>query len=150
MRHFSSALIALGLLIQSPSQVTAQTNNHVQTKPSPLVVQQSSNNRGAQVSSLGAAAFRQCATCHTLKAGQPNMAGPNLFQFFGKRVGTSNSTFRYSAAFRSSTLTWNQQTLDQFLTNARQTIPGTSMASIGVSDAQRRVALIEFLKQETK
>jgi cytochrome c len=98
---------------------------------------------------VGARAFQQCRSCHTLKAGERNLVGPNLFQFAGKRVATANPTFRYSPAARASTLVWNDATLDQFLKSPSQTLPRTSMMVTGISNAATRAALIEFLKRES-
>jgi cytochrome c len=98
----------------------------------------------------GARAFARCSTCHTLKAGERNLVGPNLASFWGKRAGTNSPGFRYSAAFRTTTLVWNEQTLDQFLRSPSRTIPGTSMMSPGITAPQTRAALIEFLKREAK
>ncbi len=131
MIKFSSAAIIATALLYSPALGQTKTAAPVAVDP-------------------GARAFSQCSTCHTLKSGQRNLAGPNLALFWGKRAGTNIPNFRYSAAFANSNVVWNDQTLDQFLRSPSRTIPGTSMMSMGIIQPQTRAALIEYLKREAK
>jgi cytochrome c len=141
----ASLTAALSLLLATPTLSQTRTDPQQVTKVLP---QNASATNAPGIT--GAQAFRQCSACHTLKAGQRNTLGPNLAQFFGKRAGTANATFRYSAAFTRSTLLWDEETLDRFLTSPNRTIPGTSMAFSGIAQPTTRAALIAYLKQETK
>jgi cytochrome c len=99
----------------------------------------------------GARAYQQqCRSCHTLKVGERNQAGPNLSGFMGKRLGASNPSFRYSAAFKNNGQVWNDILLDQFLKSPARTIPGTSMSVPGIAQDGARAALIDYLKRETE
>jgi hypothetical protein len=46
-----------------------------------------------------------CAFCHTLRNGQGNMAGPNLFELFKRKVGTKPD-FSYSDALKNANRDW--------------------------------------------
>lgn len=88
--------------------------------------------------------FRQrCGACHSLEPGQ-NRAGPHLSGVIGRMAGSVEGA-RYSAAMRDSSIVWDGQSLDTFLTAPRQMVPGTSMA-VGVPNAEQRAAIIAYLE----
>jgi cytochrome c len=97
----------------------------------------------AQEVEEGERLFRQrCASCHTTQEGQ-NRVGPHLASLEGRAAGSVQGA-RYSAPLRSSGLVWDAASLDRFLANPRQTVPGTSMTAGLPNEAQRR-AVIGFL-----
>lgn len=88
--------------------------------------------------------FAQCASCHAVKPGQ-NGIGPSLSGVFGRKAGTGPG-FEYSPALKSSGLTWDEASLDKWLTNPMGTVPGTRMTYAGQGDAAKRQELIAYLK----
>lgn len=90
------------------------------------------------------AAFGQCATCHAIKPGV-NAVGPSLFAVYGRKAATG-PTYAYSEAMKASGLTWDDATLDTYLTAPMKHVPGTKMAFAGMADAAKRKDVIEFLK----
>lgn len=99
---------------------------------------------GAQEASEGERLFRQrCASCHATQTGQ-NRIGPSLAGIAGRRAGSVEGA-RYSNALRDSGLTWDDASLDRFLANPRQSIPGTTMA-VTVPNESQRQSLIAFLR----
>lgn len=88
--------------------------------------------------------FNQCAACHSTERGEHGI-GPSLAGVFGRRAGTAGG-FEFSQAMKDSGLTWNQATLDRYLTDPRGVVPGTTMAYNGVKDAAQRQAVINYLK----
>jgi cytochrome c len=99
---------------------------------------------GAQEVGEGERLFRQrCASCHATQAGQ-NRIGPFLAGIAGRRAGSVDGA-RYSNALRDSGLTWDDASLDRFLANPRQSVPGTTMA-VNVPNASQRQSLIAFLR----
>src|SRR5690242_21766582 len=64
----------------------------------------------------------QCAACHSVEPGQ-NRTGPSLAGVVGRRSGQVEG-FPYSAAARKADVTWDQATLERFLANPRDVIPG--------------------------
>lgn len=96
----------------------------------------------------GATIFRQrCQSCHSADAGKTSPLGPNLAGVVGRKA--ASTAFSYSAALKSSGLTWNRETLDSFLTAPARKVPGTRMV-VSVPDAQQRAKLIAFLAGKPK
>ncbi len=85
----------------------------------------------------------RCMACHDLAE---NRIGPKHCGLFGRRAG-GLAGFDYSPAMRKSKIVWSAQTLDRFLTDPMQQMPGTAMTFAGVPDAQERADLIAWLKQ---
>jgi cytochrome c len=102
---------------------------------------------GAQSTPAGAQAFGMCTACHTVAKGGHNGIGPNLSGLIGRRAG-SVPGFTYSAAMKSSGLTWDAKTLDAFLAAPTKKVPGTKMP-ISVSDPAKRAAVIAYLTTAT-
>jgi cytochrome c2 len=89
-------------------------------------------------------AFAQCKACHSVERGK-NGIGPSLAGIYGDRAATVPG-FEFSDPMKNSGLTWNQSTLDRYLTDPRGVVPGTKMAFGGVKDAAQRQAIINYLK----
>ncbi len=90
------------------------------------------------------AAFAQCAACHAVVPGK-NGIGPSLAGVFGRKAGQAPG-YAYSAANLSSGLTWDEATLDEYLTAPAKKVPGTKMTYAGQADPAARQALIAYLK----
>lgn len=91
--------------------------------------------------------FRACKACHQLDAGR-NGAGPSLHGLFGATAGQVDG-FRYSDAMINSGIVWTAETLDAFIANPKDTVPGTSMAYRGQRNEGKRADLIAYLAQAT-
>lgn len=89
-------------------------------------------------------AFATCRACHAVAPG-PSMIGPSLFGVYGRKAGAVPG-FAYSAAFKKLKVSWNDATLDKWLTNPMTMAPGTRMAYPGVADPAQRKAVIAYLK----
>lgn len=94
----------------------------------------------------GKLVFLRCAACHSIDKGQPNKIGPNLAGVVGRKSGTAPG-FRYSAPFAKASLTWNEATLDKWLTRPAALVPGTSMVFAGLPNPQDRANVIAYLKK---
>lgn len=96
----------------------------------------------AQDVEAGKAVFKKCAACHQLGK---NAAGPNLVGIVGRKSGSVEG-YTYSEANKSSHLTWDEPTLDKYLSDAaNKTLPGTKMIFPGVKDETDRKNLIAYL-----
>lgn len=93
----------------------------------------------------GAQLFQQCMACHSIQPGE-HMTGPSLAHVAGHKAGTAEGFQRYSDALTRSGVTWNDATLDKWLTNPEKFIPGNSMTFPGVREGQARQDLIAYLK----
>ena len=97
----------------------------------------------------GQALVLQCRICHTLAAGEPHRAGPNLHGIVGARAA-SRAGFTYSAAMKASGLVWDAATLDSYLTAPAKALPGTRMAFGGIAAPADRAAIIAYLANSVK
>ena len=85
-----------------------------------------------------------CRTCHTIKEGD-NRLGPNLHKIVGRKAGSAEG-FSYSPALKDSGLVWDEATLDKFIANPEQVVPGNNMKPFqGISSAEERKAIIAYL-----
>lgn len=94
----------------------------------------------------GAKLYRICAGCHSLEPGR-HRAGPSLARIFGRAAGTVAGFLRYSEALKESKVVWNEETLDAWLEEPDQVIPGNLMPFPGIKDAERRADLVAFLRK---
>ena len=74
--------------------------------------------------------------------------GPNLGGIFGRQSGQAEG-FSYSKANKESGITWNENTLYEYLLNPKKYIPGTKMVFAGLKKPEDRADLIAFLKEAT-
>ncbi len=74
--------------------------------------------------------------------------GPNLNGFFGRKTGQA-AGFSYSAANINKGITWNDDTLFEYLENPKKYIPGTKMVFAGIKKEDERRDLIAYLKSAT-
>ena len=86
---------------------------------------------------------RYCVVCHDTEAGK-NKIGPSLAGIVGRKSGEEPG-FNYSTGMQSAGLTWDEKTLDQYLTDPKAFVPGNKMLFPGVKDAGDRKALIDYL-----
>ena len=102
---------------------------------------------GQSLVAEGETLFRaRCAACHSLEPGQSRV-GPALVGLAGRTAGTVEGA-RYSSALRDSGLVWNAETLEAFLANPREAVPGTTMA-VSLPNAAQRAAVVDFLLAPT-
>jgi cytochrome c len=93
--------------------------------------------------SRGKDLYQACQACHSV---DENDLGPKHRGVVGRRAG-SVSDYAYSKALKDSGLTWDESTLDRWLTNPSALVPGTKMF-FQLSDAQTRADIIAYLKQQ--
>ena len=91
-----------------------------------------------------------CRECHSFEKND-NRLGPNLYGVVGRKAGTVPD-FAYSNSVKGSGITWDEPTLDKWITNPNALIPGNNMGAIfgGVADPAERKKIISFLKQDTQ
>src|SRR5262249_53941889 len=85
----------------------------------------------------------QCASCHTAEEGK-NGFGPSLARVIGRHSG-GLAGFTYTQAMAGAGLTWDEQSLDKFLTSSTTLVPGTSM-SVALANGADRANVIAYLQ----
>ena len=84
---------------------------------------------------------KQCSKCHTL---DKDKEGPRLRNIFG-RPAASVPSFQYSDALKSAKFSWNEISLNNWLTEPDKMVPDNDMAFHLDSPADRK-AVIAYLK----
>ena len=102
---------------------------------------------GADLSN-GARQFRRCQSCHTLNEGGRHTIGPNLHGIAGNPAATRDG-FAYSRQLSEAGLVWDLATLNQWIENPRDLVPGNRMSFVGLRNATDRRDVIAFILQET-
>ena len=93
----------------------------------------------------GAKVWKKCTSCHNADEGGAHGTGPNLYDVVG-RAAAAREGFKYSAAMASSELTWDYETLNDYLAKPTKYLSGTNMNFIGLKKEADRAAVIEFLR----
>jgi len=90
----------------------------------------------------GKALYQGCQACHSV---DDNDLGPKHRGVVGRRAG-SVEDYSYSTALSNSGLTWDEATLNLWLTNPSALVPGTKMF-FKIDDPQARADIIAYLKE---
>lgn len=96
---------------------------------------------------MGERVFTRCVACHSLEADK-NLVGPTLYDLWGRDAGSLESFAGYSDAMIESGIVWTPETVDAYLTNVQETVPGTKMSFAGLPNPEHRAHLIAYLIQE--
>ncbi|KAL8365672.1 hypothetical protein RB595_004467 [Gaeumannomyces hyphopodioides] len=93
----------------------------------------------------GAKLFKtRCEQCHTVDASGGNKIGPALHGLFGRKTGSVDG-YAYTDANKQKGITWNEDTLFDYLENPKKYIPGTKMAFGGLKKEKDRNDLITYV-----
>ncbi len=93
----------------------------------------------------GQRAYSLCLSCHAVHE-EAERIGPHLVNIFGREAGVVEG-FDYSQALAESGVIWETSSLDAFIANPHDFIPGNRMAFAGIRDAQRRADIIAYLRE---
>jgi cytochrome c len=91
----------------------------------------------------GKTLYQGCESCHAINE---NDVGPRHRGVVGRKAG-SVADYAYSPALKNSGITWDERTLNQWLTNPSAMVPGTKMF-FKIDDAQSRADIIAYLKEQ--
>ena len=85
---------------------------------------------------------KRCTGCHAL---DKIKVGPPLRGVYGRNAG-KDAQFTYSDAVKAASVTWDESTLDRWLTDTESVIPGNDM-SFRLSNASERGEVIDYLRK---
>jgi cytochrome c len=90
----------------------------------------------------GKALYQACQACHSI---EDNDLGPKHRGVVGRKAG-SIADYNYSPALKNSGLVWDAATIDRWLSNPSELVPGTKMF-FKIDDAQSRADVIAYLAE---
>jgi cytochrome c len=93
----------------------------------------------------GQQVFRACMACHTVTPGG-HTTGPSLADIWEREAGTVDGFSRYSPVMKQVDVVWDAESLDEWLENHRDFLPGNRMTFRGIPDAAQRRDLIAYLR----
>jgi cytochrome c len=86
-----------------------------------------------------------CRTCHSFKP-DDNRLGPTLHGIVGRKAGSIEG-FAFSPSMKASGITWDEATLDKFISDPNQVVSGNKMQPFGgIADAGERKKIVDYLK----
>jgi cytochrome c len=85
-----------------------------------------------------------CALCHSVKKGETKI-GPSLAGVYGEKAAAVPG-YEFSESLKKLNVTWDDATLDKWLTNPRDMAPSTKMIFPGVPDEKQRQDIIAYVK----
>lgn len=88
--------------------------------------------------------MRKCSSCHDHEKNGGHGKGPHLWNVMGRKAGSAPG-FEFSTAMAGSGHTWNWATLNYYLTNTEQAVPGRAMNFRGIRRDSARADLLLFL-----
>jgi cytochrome c len=100
----------------------------------------------AQDLSAGETSFRKCAPCHSIGEDAANKVGPILNGLDGRKAGVVEG-FNYSDANKSSGITWNEASFEEYIKDPRAKVPGSKMVFAGIKNDKELKDLWGYLKQ---
>jgi cytochrome c len=127
----------------------AETAPAAPSVPVPTLAELPSPWSGADLAA-GAGQFAKCKSCHSLKAREGNLVGPNLHGIFERGPGKAPK-FRYSEAVKNAGFEqWTPELVDQWLQKPSGFLPGNAMFFNGITKENMRRDLIAYLLIETR
>ncbi len=94
----------------------------------------------------------KCRFCHSIKRDDRDRMAPNLHRILGKPAAVSQN-FTYSSALiemRKNGLIWTPETINAFISNPENYIPGNRMRMEGIKDPKTRELIINYIERESQ
>lgn len=88
---------------------------------------------------------KKCKVCHTTAKGDKAKVGPNLWGIHSKQAGQFPG-YKYSKGILDANLTWDDATLDAYLTKPRDVVKRGKMVFAGLRKEKERQDMIAYLK----
>lgn len=134
---------AMGEVVEADPDITWHQERLVEVAVAPSDALQEAAERDA---------YKWCQFCHTMRAGEAHLIGPNLQNIIGQRAGTAPN-YHYSEAMAQAGrdgLVWDEETIKQFIAGPEKLVPGNRMiVNRGpVSDPAERDAVLNLLKRD--
>ncbi|KZL02242.1 MULTISPECIES: cytochrome c family protein [unclassified Pseudovibrio] len=96
----------------------------------------------------GKKVFKKCKACHSVKEGQ-NKVGPSLHGVIGRQAAAVEG-FKYSKVMASADVTWDTESLTEFLAKPKKFLPKNRMAFAGLKKPADIENLLAYLDSASK
>ena len=80
----------------------------------------------------GEKVFAKCKACHQVGETAKNAIAPELNGLDGRKAGAVEG-YNYSEPMKTSGITWNEASFEEFIKNPKAKVPGTKMVFQGLS-----------------
>ena len=80
----------------------------------------------------GEKVFAKCKACHQVGETAKNAIAPELNGLDGRKAGAVDG-YNYSEPMKTSGITWNEASFEEFIKNPKAKVPGTKMVFQGLS-----------------
>jgi cytochrome c2 len=100
----------------------------------------------------GEKVFNKCKACHMVGENAKKRVGPPLNNIIGAKAGAQED-YNYSKSIvekGEGGLVWGEATLDAYLENPKEVVPGGKMAFPGLKKEEDRANVIAYLKTFSK
>ena len=91
---------------------------------------------------------KNCASCHDLNLPIKNKICPSLATILNRKIGNL-SDYKYSNTLLTMDKKWNIVNLYYFLEKPKEWAPGTKMSYRGISDSQKLLNTIKYLRENS-
>ena len=91
---------------------------------------------------------KNCGSCHDLSMPIKNKIGPSLAIILDRKIGNL-SDYKYSKTLLNIDKKWNIVNLYYFLEKPKEWAPGTKMSYRGISDSQKLLNTIKYLRENS-
>ena len=91
---------------------------------------------------------KNCASCHDLNMPIKNKIGPSLATILDRKIGNL-SDYKYSKTLLNLDKEWDIVNLYYFLEKPKEWAPGTKMSYRGISDSQKLLNTIKYLRENS-
>ena len=94
----------------------------------------------------------KCRFCHSIRENDRARMAPSLYRILGKPAAVGEN-FTYSPALiemRNNGLIWTPETIDAFISDPENFVPGNRMRVEGINDEKTRELIINYLIRESK
>merc|ERR1719230_88411 len=84
------------------------------------------------IAKKGAILFKaKCAACHSCVEGGPTKQGPNLYGIMGAKAASATG-YKFTKNLKTADITWENETMAEWLANPKKFVKGTTMAFAGL------------------
>lgn len=143
-RNFIKLILTSGLLLFLPGQVVAEPNTLAQFEPE--LSEEFKALLSDATAEQGEIIFmRKCSSCHDHEKSGGHGKGPHLWNLLDRKAGSA-AGFDFSEAMKNSGHSWTLASLNYYLTNTEQAVPGRTMEFRGIKRDKVRARLIAFLR----